>query len=84
MTAILREIYDQLPDVVQVPEHLRRQRGEVIILPLEEEDASPPSATDESRRQALVSAWNCVAPAHSVQTIDRDLAAMRNEWAGRP
>lgn len=83
MTAILREIYDRLPDAVQVPEHLRRQRGEVIILPLEKEDAPLATAAGDARRQALSKAWHCVEPARSVQAIDRDLAAMRDEWAGR-
>ncbi|MFT4242660.1 MAG: hypothetical protein QM569_10290 [Acidovorax sp.] len=84
MTTILREIYDHLPDAVQVPEHLRRQRGEVIILPLAQEDAPVRTAAGDARRQALSNAWSCVEPVHSVQAIDADLAALRGEWVGRP
>ena len=82
MSIILREIYDRLPDVVQVPEHLRQQRGEVIILPLDDEPA-PRTASDSARRQALLSAWNCITPARSIESIDRGVSAMRDEWADR-
>ena len=33
----VRQIYESVPDMIQIPPELRRRRVEVIILPLDEE-----------------------------------------------
>lgn len=35
----IRQIYESLPDVIRVPAELRRRKVEVIILPLDENEA---------------------------------------------
>lgn len=33
----IRQIYESVPDMIQIPPELRRRRVEIIILPLDEE-----------------------------------------------
>ena len=35
----IRQIYDSLPDVISVPAEMRRRKVEIIILPLDENEA---------------------------------------------
>ncbi len=77
----IRQIYESLPNVINVPPELRRRRVEVIILPLDENADSPNILSDEERLQALE---NLLKHAGAVQSdnpnggdneqIDADLA----------
>lgn len=33
---VMRQIYESMPDVINVPDELRRRKAEIIILPLDE------------------------------------------------
>lgn len=33
---VIRQIYESMPDVISVPDELRRRKAEIIILPLDE------------------------------------------------
>lgn len=35
----IRYIYESMPDVINIPDELRRRKAEIIILPLDENDA---------------------------------------------
>ena len=43
----IRQIYDDLPDFIPVPEDLKHSKAEVIILPLETERSQKPSTRQE-------------------------------------
>jgi len=43
----IRQIYDDLPDFIPVPEDLKHSKAEVIILPLEPERSQKPSTRQE-------------------------------------
>ncbi|MFU8928026.1 hypothetical protein [Acinetobacter puyangensis] len=38
----------------------------------------------DSKKNVLKSAWACVQPSHSIDSIDHDLSEIRDEWASRP
>ncbi len=45
----IRHIYESMPDVINVPNELRRRKAEIIILPLDENETE--NAADEARPQ---------------------------------
>lgn len=45
----IRYIYESMPDVINIPDELRRRKAEIIILPLEENDSE--SAAEKARPQ---------------------------------
>lgn len=79
----IRQIYESLPDVINVPAELRRRKVEVIILPLDENDIDA-AETDETAAQELrpfgLAAQEFVVPADFDEPLPEEvLAAFENE-----
>ena len=79
MDKATHRIYERLPDTVPMPVRLRNRRAEVVILPL----APKGGRNAKRRRKVLAAAWGSVKPTRRLARIDRDIAAMRDEWGRR-
>lgn len=68
---VIRQIYESMPDVISVPNELRRRKAEIIILPLDENDSE--SAAEKARPQ--------FGNARGQATISEDFAEPLEDFA---
>jgi hypothetical protein len=79
----LRQSYDHAPAHVSVPKELQSQPMELIFLSANE-TASSTALSDADRKEklklAMQSARGCLDTGLTIDQIDAEVRAMRNEW----
>jgi len=55
---VVRKIYENLPAVIPIPDHLKNRRVELILLPLDEVEADNPQASKTANPlEQFAGAW---------------------------
>ncbi|MEW6235503.1 MAG: hypothetical protein AB1656_08970 [Candidatus Omnitrophota bacterium] len=55
---VVRKIYENLPAVILIPDHLKNRRVEVILLPLDEEESDKPQTSKTANpADKFIGAW---------------------------
>lgn len=79
----IRQVIDDAPASIPVPETLRHRRVELILWPL---DSAPDDSTGSARQvlEQLAAEDPEGRPTTSAREVEDRINALREEWQGRP